>query len=78
MINHAPKPVKMRKQKQKTISCTLLVQKRLDLKTVSETKMFQTRSQDQWMMANIKKPINPKMAAFIAKKAPIVAHHKRK
>jgi hypothetical protein len=68
----------MRKQKPKTISCTFLVQKRLDLKTVSETKTFQTRSQNQWIMANIKKPISPKMAAFITKKAPIVAHHKRK
>ena len=70
--------MKTKTQKPNTISCTLLVQKRLDLKTVRETKVFQRRSHDQCVMANIKKPMKPKIEAFITKAAPFVNHHRMK
>jgi len=77
-MKNAPKAVKTAKQNVNTALWTLLVQKRLDLKTASETNVFQRRSHIQCVTANIEKPIKPKAEAFMTRAAPIVAHHSRK
>lgn len=77
-MNNTPKAVRIAEHKMNTALWTFLVQKRLDLKTVSETNVFQRRSHDQCVMANVEKPRKPKKEAFIIRAVPIVAHHKRK
>ena len=57
---------------------TFWVQKRRDLKTVTETNVSHRRSHDQWVMAKIKRPTKPKSAAFSTRAAPMVAHEMKK
>ena len=77
-MNNTPKAVRIAQHKINTALWTFLVQKRLDLKTVSETNVFQRRSHDQCVMANVEKPRKPKKEAFTMRAVPTVAHHKRK
>jgi hypothetical protein len=78
MINFSPKITRIAEQTLNTISWILLFHKCFDLNVATDTNRIQMKSQDQWTMANRRKPINPKALAVKIRVVPIVPHHKKK